>query len=291
MNETRGNLYLLTGLILGIGLGLLIAWVISPVRYVDTDPALMAPAVKEQYRQVIALAYQSSGDLGRARQRLGLVDPGSSFQSLAAQAQRMLAEGTSSKEARALALLAADLNNPTPQGEVTAVAAASAQPTSPTGLTPTGEPASASATETPQEVAAIQTATPLPSPTVSPTPAPTFTPRPTATPRRALEAPFILKKKQEVCGAGAAPGLLQIFVTGSDGEPLPGVQILITARETQDTFSTGLYPEISPGYADFGMAAGEVYSLKIGDVSEVEVGITIPFCGGGLQMEFEEGKN
>lgn len=290
MNEPRGNLYLFTGLILGIGLGLLVAWVISPVRYVDTEPALLSPEVKEEYRKVIALAYQSSGDLGRAQQRLALVDPGGSFQSLAAQAQRMLAEDTSSKEARALALLAADLNHPPTADEVTAVGAASAQPTDESGVSPTAEATRAASTETPLAVAAVQTATPLPSPTVSPTPAPTFTPRPTATPRRALEAPFILKQKQEVCGAEATPGLLQIFVTGSGGEPLPGVQINLTAADRQETFFTGLYPEIDPGYADFNMTAGEVYSLKVGDVSEVEDGIAIPSCGGGWRLEFEEGK-
>jgi len=99
-----------------------------------------------------------------------------------------------------------------------------------------------------------------------------------------------MKQKTEICDSAARPGLLQILVTGADGEPLPGVQIVITSKEGQDTFYTGLYPEISPGYADFAMTAGETYTLKVGEVSEIEQGIAIPSCGGGWQMEFEEGK-
>jgi hypothetical protein len=265
--------------------------VISPVKYVNTEPSVLAPAVKDEYRQVIAMAYQSNHDLGRARQRIELIDPGTSFQALAAQAQRMLAENNSSEAARALALLAADMGKPSTEIGVTAVANATAQATLPAETPLAEEGTGTAATGTPQEIAAVQTATPMPTPTSSPTPAPTFTPRPTATPKRALEAPFILKQKRELCDKSATPGLLQIFVTGSDGKPLPGVQIVITANDRQDTFFTGLYPEISPGYADFSMTAGEIYSLKVGDVSEIEEGIAIPSCGGGLQMEFEEGKN
>ncbi len=85
--------------------------------------------------------------------------------------------------------------------------------------------------------------------------------------------------------------LLQILVTGSDGEPLSGVQIVVITKNGEDIFYTGLYPEISPGYADFLMTAGETYSLKVAEVSETVQEITIPACGGGWQFEFEEGKN
>jgi hypothetical protein len=293
MNEHRGNLYLLTGLIIGMAVGLLFAWVISPVKYVDTEPGSLAGGVKDEYRQVIALAYQANHDLGRARQRIALIDPGSDFKVLAAQAQRMLADDTTSQEARALAVLAADMSKPpveiaAPQISSTITSTViSAETQAPTSI-------DAEISKTPAEVAAIQTPTPRPSPTLPPTltftPAPTFTPRPTATPKRALEAPFILKQKREVCDKSISPGLLQIQVMGSDGKPLSGVQIVILTKNGQDTFYTGLYPEIGPGYADFVMTAGEVYSLKVGDVSEIAEGIAIPACGGGLLMEFEEGK-
>jgi hypothetical protein len=292
MNEPRGNLYLVTGLVIGVALGLLFAWVISPVKYIDTEPASLAPAMKDQYRQVIALAYQANHDLERARQRIALVDPGSSYQLLAAQAQRMLAENTTSQEARALAQLAADMSNP--PVEIAATAIFSTPSPASSSTTPPAPGDATNIAATPADVAAIQSPTPLPSPTHLPTltftPAPTFTPHPTATARRALEAPFILKQKREICDKSVTPGLLQIQVIGADGKPLPGVMIVITTKDGQDTFYTGLYPEIGAGYADFAMTAGEVYSLKIGDVSEVEEGIAIPACGGGLLLQFVEGK-
>lgn len=291
MNEQRGNLYLITGLIIGLAAGLLFAWVISPVKYVDTEPASLAPEDKDHYRQVIALAYQASSDLGRARQRINLVDPGSSAHFLAAQAQRMRAENAFPQEARALADLAADMNAAPSATNDRTDAVSATQPSQPTQAQFQAETTAAPTENMPLEVAAVQSPTPQPSPTSSPTPAPTFTPRPTATPRRVLDAPFVMKQKTEICGSDAVPGLLQVLVTGSDGEPLPGVQIVITAQDGQDIFYTGLYPEINLGYADFVMAAGETYALKVGEVSDIEQGIAIPACGGGWRIEFEEGKN
>jgi hypothetical protein len=274
---------------MGLALGLLIAWVISPVKYVNTEPSSLSPVVKDQYRQVIALAYQSNHDLGRARQRIALVDPGSSFQSLAAQAQRMLAENTASQEARALAILAADMSKPVETGTL-ATANETAQPADP--LTEQTQEQPTALAETPQAVAAVQSPTPPPvtlTPTITPTPAPTFTPRPTATPMRILDAPFTLINKQEMCGADSTPGLLQIEVTDSKGNPLPGVRIEITWEGGQDTLYTGLAPEIDAGYADFSMAEGIVYSVKIGEASKLVNGITISDCGGGWQLKFLEG--
>ena len=118
MNKRRGNWYLLTGLLIGLVLGLFFAWVISPVQYVDISPSDLPGSQKDLYRRVIALAYQVDRDLDRARQRAELIDSRDPVQSLAAQAQRMLAEGQSAQDARALAILAADLGRP---GVVSAV--------------------------------------------------------------------------------------------------------------------------------------------------------------------------
>lgn len=290
MNESRGNLYLLTGLVIGLAAGLVFAWVISPVKYVDTAPASLAAKEKDQYRQVIALAYQANQDLDRAKQRIDLVDPGSSLQFLAAQAQRMLAENDFPQEARALAALAKDISTP-PLGTSPITAITGTAPAATPFETKAAAETAAAPAATAEEVAAVQSPTPQPTPTISPTPAPTFTPRPSATPKRALDAPFILKQKAEICDEAVQPGLLQILVAGSDGEPLPGVQIVVITQNGEDTFYTGLYPEISPGYADFLMTAGATYSLRVGEVSETVQGISIPACGGGWQYEFEEGKN
>lgn len=289
-SEGHSNWYLLTGLILGLGLGLLFAWVISPVRYIDTAPAALDPTYKDEYRRAIALAYHASGNLDRARERLALLDPGGSVQALAAQAQRMLAENQPPQEARALAVLAADLEQPPDPARSTP----SPQPVAElTRSTPQESPASGQpelATATLETVAAIQTPTlppPTRTPTITQTRPPTFTPRPTATPLLVLEAPFVVKEKREVCDGSIPSGLLRIFVTGADGQPLPGVRILISWQGGEESFYTGLAPEISPGYADFQMNADVTYNLKVGNASEPLDGlISNGTCG--WQLEFSQ---
>jgi hypothetical protein len=289
--EQRGNLYLLTGLVFGLALGLVFAWLISPVQYVDTEPTSLAAPYKDEYRRLIALAYAADHNLGRARERLALLDTANPVQVLASQAQRMLAENQPPQEARALAILAADLGKPANNA---AVGTPSPQAVAGTNNEQTATLALTSQATTTQEISsAIQTPTlpqPTPTPTITLTPMPTFTPRPTATPARILDAPFTLKSKKEVCDTTVQPGLIQIQVTDADGKALPGVQILITWQNGEDTFYTGLAPEIGPGYADFIMSPGITYNLKVGEASKVVSGIAIPGCGGGWKMEFEEGK-
>jgi hypothetical protein len=273
MNEQKSNLYLLTGLVIGLVAGLVLSWWILPVQYVDIEPAALSGPYQDEYRRALALAYQSNGDLERARERLQLLHPSGETQALAAQAQRMLAENRPPQEARALAVLAADLarpastqqSNTTPQ---TAAEAASAQPTS-----EATQPANLTATD-PGTVLAIQTATPaLPTrtPTATFTPLPTFTPRPTATPILILDAPFTLKSKQEICDGSVPPGLLQVYVYGADSKPLPGVRIQVTWEGGEDVFYTGLVPEVEPGYADFYMQSNLTFFLKVG-ATGTEVG-------------------
>ena len=72
--ENRGPWYLLTGLVLGIALGLIYAWVFQPVtvyRYGLRPP--LRGDFKDQYRALIAAAYLGNGDLLRARARLELL--------------------------------------------------------------------------------------------------------------------------------------------------------------------------------------------------------------------------
>jgi uncharacterized membrane protein YccC len=123
MNEDeRGNWYLLTGVVLGIILGILFAWVISPVKYVDTAPESLNDEFKDQYRVLIASAYVANGDLVRAKARLELLDEADIYLVVAEQAQQMLAEGGSVEEAQALGRLALALGQEIPQPEITATA-------------------------------------------------------------------------------------------------------------------------------------------------------------------------
>lgn len=123
MNEDeRGNWYLLTGVVLGIMLGILFAWVISPVEYVDTAPESLTNEFKDQYRVLIASAYVANGDLVRAKARLELLDEADIYLVVAEQAQQMLAEGGSVEEAQALGRLALSLGQEIPQPKITATA-------------------------------------------------------------------------------------------------------------------------------------------------------------------------
>lgn len=280
-NEQRGNLYLLTGLVLGLAFGLFVAWVISPLKYTDTDPGALAAPYQAEYRRMIALAYQRGKNLERAHERLNLLGDEDPVQVLAAEAQRMLAEDQTSQEARALAILAADLNRP-PDANRTPAAAAQATETEPTREA-TEESTATAASPTPPQAEAIRSPTPLPptrtpTPFISPTPTrtriPTFAPRATATPAPVQAAPFVLEGRRQICDGSVPPGLLQIEVADTAGLPMPGVRVSITWQDGQETFFTGLAPEISLGYADFLMAEGITYDLKVGEVSETVSGLT-----------------
>ena len=113
-SEERGPWYLLTGLIIGIVLGVLYTRYIQPVEYIDTSPALLRQDFKDQYRLLIAAAYSANGDLVRGKARLELLKDSNVFRALSEQAQRTLAENGSANDARSLGLLAIALGQAPP---------------------------------------------------------------------------------------------------------------------------------------------------------------------------------
>jgi len=68
-------LFLLTGLLMGGGLGLYLGWVAWPVEFTDATPALLQADVRRDYALMIAAAYAADGNLPLARQRLGSLGP------------------------------------------------------------------------------------------------------------------------------------------------------------------------------------------------------------------------
>ncbi|MEA4907093.1 MAG: hypothetical protein GYA17_20395 [Chloroflexi bacterium] len=285
-SERRGQLYLLTGLVLGILLGLVYAWVISPVEFIDTAPAALRPEYRDQYRNLIAQAYQADGDLGRARSRLELLGDERPATVLSDQAERLLAAGGSAAEAQALAHLAADLSG---------VTAGTALPQTPS-LTPaeTGLPSATPATEVETVPPGEAVFTPTPQPAATSTPAATFTPRAGAQ-QATSGPPFALSDRQEVCDP-AKSGLLQVEVFDGDGEPVAGVRIDIAWSGGSDSFYTGLFSYVSPGYADYDLEPGTVYSLRAGDGGEEVRDVQAPQCQnsdgssytGGLALKFSQ---
>lgn len=284
--EHRPPLYLVTGLVLGILLGLFISRVLSPVRYIDTSPAWLSTAYKAQYRLLVAQAYQANGNLERARQRLQLLGEGSGIENLSIQAQQWLADGNNLEEARVLAALAADLMKTSLPAEPAVTETTQALPL-----------ASVSAEIPTLEVGqVIFTPTPSPAPSSTPTPWPTFTPRPSPTLRPSPQVPFVLKEQRQVCDAATPGGLLQIVISDASGKPLPGIAITLTWENGQEVFYTGLYPSISLGYANVQLTPGVVYSVRPGEAGESVRNLEVPECKtsdgqtypGGWWLEFTQ---
>lgn len=276
MSQPRRPYYLLTGLVLGLLLGMLYARVINPPILVNLTPGRLNPADQDQYRLMIALAYQADGDLGRAEARLDLLGK-NPMADLASQAQRMLAAGGSTEDARALALLAQALAQesapaPTLQPSPTDTPAPSFTPEIPTFT----------ASPTLDLAAVIQSPTLSRTPGITPTGAATYTPRPTNTPQPTAGAPFMPLESQPVCDLAGAAGRLMVEVQDAAGSPVPGVQIVVAWPGGQDVFYTGLNLQVDPGYADFTMSEGVLYSVRAGEGGQAALKISTAGCGTGV---------
>jgi hypothetical protein len=249
----QSNWYLLTGLLLGLAFGLVYAWVLSPVKFVDTSPASLRPDFKDQYRLLIAIAYQDGGDLVRAQSRLALLGDPDPVTTLIDQAQRLLLAGDTTNSASPLAILAQAVE----QNQ-----AATSSPI-PNGLPLT---------------------TPLPTkPATQPA---SLIPRPTRMPTATPGAPFALFSQENVCKTGFPGGLLQVEVRNAAGSPVPGADLVITWNGGEEHFFTGLKPELGNGYADYRMAPVTTYTLQLATNSVTVPGLTAPSCPGEAGKTF-----
>ncbi len=270
MRDERGPWYLLTGFVLGAVLGLVFAWVVAPVEYVDTSPSSLREDFKDRYRALIAAAYLANGDIARAQARLNLLRDKEVARTLAEQAQRTLAGGGSPDEAQALALLALDLGQgPTPV--FTSGSPANA-PTIPSSLTNT--PSSTLETQAPTATSTNTTGPSEPSPPLGTEPStpetnrtslPTGTPLPTRTPTPSPGTPFVLQESTFVCDQSLNGPLIQVIAEDAAGEGVPGVEVVVNWEGGEDHFFTGLNPELGLGYTDFTMTPGVVYTLRLAD--------------------------
>ena len=276
MSEKRGSWHLLTGAIIGILTGLLISMVLLPVRYTDTSPGSLSSSDKDIYRGLIARAFLVEADTPRALVRLALLADQNPAEMLIARAQNMLANNGDEQEARAMALLAAAVNQPSLR--ITPI---------PIQLSPSG----LTETVTPTGQADPATVTP------TRTPFATFTPRPSPTLQPTQGAPFMLVDQSDVCLEKSVASLLQVYVTDASGKPVPGVRIEISQPNGgTEYFYTGLYPEISSGYADAIMLPGIVYNLRVGESGQIVPNLIIPLCknekgedfAGSIRLDFQQ---
>jgi len=258
----------LVGLVVGMSMSLFYTWVLDPPALTLASPSSLNPHDKEIYMVLCAAAYTADGDLGRAERRLAALQDAHIGDTLVALAERYIAEGHDVREVRALARLADALGHTS-----AAVRAFIATPTPTHTATPTATPLpthTPTASPTPTyTVPATYTATPTrqprstSTPTKIPTPTLANTLTPTATPTVERDR-FRVVQSTPLCDA-QSDGMLRIYVRDTNGEGVPGVQIVVSWPEGEDHFYTGFKPAIDPGYADFEMQPGEVYEVHLVD--------------------------
>jgi hypothetical protein len=247
----RGWVVLVVAFFVGLAGGLYYAWAVNPVEYIDSAPDSLRQSYQDDYLTLIAAAYARTGDLPRAQARLSLFHDPKIDDTLAALAQRKLAQGGSEDEARALAELAARVQ-------------------------PSPSPASATASGTQGPTRAPQATSPTATITRTRTPTPSRTPTPTATPG----APFVLASRRAICDPDAPAPLIQVVVLDAASEPVPGIEVLVVWDDGQDHFFTGLKPELGPGYGDFTMTQGVTYTVQLKDSANPVTGVETENCTG-----------
>ena len=286
-------LHLILAALVGLGLGLVYSWVISPVTYVDASPAILRADFKDQYRIVIAKSYTSTHDLARARSRLELLGDPDPAGELSALAQRLLADGETFESTRPLAQLATDLKQgfasvPSVQTPFTSLPQIPEIDFTEPPVEETEEPVAE--TSAPTQPFFEQT------PLAPVTPAETSTPRPTFTPLPGPGAPFSLVGQDTVCDPSLEPGLMQFQLMDSRRNPIPGIEIIVTWNQGEDRSFTGFKPELGKGYADFIMQADTVYNIRIVNGGAFVQNLSAPTCTdpngldylGGLMLVFQQ---
>ena len=279
---------ILLALVVGIGLGLVYAWLIHPLGVRDADPSTLRGDFKEQYRLAIAAAYAANKILPRAEARLELLKDSDPVEALNAQAQQMFARGESARAADQVAALARAIkagpeekspaSNPSPP-----VAAIMEETSAPVSSSPL------------PEFTSVLTETPPALPEETQPALSSSTPRPTSTALPSQPVPFKLTGQDEVCDPNLPEGLLQILVLSSSRKQMPGMEIDITWENGEEKFFTGLKPELGIGYADFIMTPEVAYNVQLASGSDIAAGLIAPTCQdpagenytGGIKLTFQ----
>ena len=277
MKEKRGNLYLISGFIVGLLFGLIYSWLLDPVEFIDAAPVSLSSDYKDQYRELIAMAYSANEDMGRAQARLALLAEEDQLYLLGAQAQKLQADTQKIREARAVMKLGEDLQALMLTGpKIVAENQLSAETTLEPGTE--NQTASIGAEESTAVVEITEQA-------------PAVEEQPDQAKNSGL---FQMDQQMEVCDPNLPQGLLQVVVVDSQGKPIPGVKGTVYWAEGNDYFYTGLYPDLGDGYGDYVMKASVDYKLQIGDGTAMVESITPPVCTadngkqyfGSLWMQF-----
>jgi hypothetical protein len=271
--KTRHLAFVVVGIAIGLGLGLLITWQLWPVQYYDTDPVDLRNEHKDDYVVMIAAAYAQDRDLGMASLRLGELGLEDAKQSVLGLFQRYQEAGYA-EETSSLAMLAYDLGvtdvsllpyiaqpTATPEPTATLEPTPTEQVEAPPTVTPTATPPEPSPmpTETPAEPTATGT---TPPPTA--TPPATATPEATATPLPAGDFDYQLVERTDLgCSSERDGDYILVYVQDENQRGVSGVELLVTGPDVEDHFFTGLKPEVDSGFADFLVTASGSYSVEV----------------------------
>lgn len=274
----------------GLGVGLVYAWMISPIGNLNTNPSRLRADFKDQYRSAIAAAYASTSSLPRAEVRLSLLGDPDPLAALNAQAQRMLANGEMPQQIDLVAALAQAL-----EGETAATSLPVTEPADNLVVVSTATfPLPPSEDGFDLTETAVAPLTPFLGETQALVASPTL--RPTQTQVPTPGAPFTLIAQDEVCGANLPDGLLQVIVLNSNRRQMPGMEINVTWEGGQEQFFTGLKPEFGNGYADFLMVPNVSYTVRLAEGSDIASGLVAPTCQaengetffGGFKLTFQQ---
>lgn len=260
----KGNLYLFTGVVIGILLGLVTSWVILPVKYIDTVPSSLRSDYKNELRLLIAGSFHDNHNLPRAEARLALLGDPDIIYALTSQAQTLVTVGDPTDSAFLLANL------------VDAIRLSATEEAASTTPVP-GSGFNNGMTPTPTDGSQIS---------IDPLITPDITPSDT----------FFLKSTEIVCDSPRSSLLLMIDVSNSNGEPIPGIEIIITWPTGEEQFFTGFQPEFGSGYADFLMMPNTVYGIRVGSGDFSITNLSAPNCSndnqqprwGGLKITLQE---
>jgi hypothetical protein len=235
----------------GVAGGLLYTWVLEPVDSYESAPDGLRDRDRLLYLTLIGDLYAYEGDLEAAEARLASLGVQADGSTLAEYVEIYLDEDGRLEEVRNLAHLAQDLGA---SGGVLAIFVAESTPS------------------------------PVPSPTVAeaatafPTPPPSPTPLPS----------FHLTEQTALCAEAGEPGKIRVWIQDVQGNPLPGMEVVVSWANGQDRFFTGLRPEQSPGYGDFEMAPGIEYEVSLAgfrgdEVQELTADLQPGFCQEGVK--------
>jgi hypothetical protein len=103
------SLWLLLGLVLGIGLGLFLGWVAWPIEFSEADPTILEEDYQRDYALMIAAAYSLDQDLPTAQQRLNSLGRDDTGAWLLTVLIDQILVGGSEQEIRELVNLSSDL--------------------------------------------------------------------------------------------------------------------------------------------------------------------------------------